>query len=143
LTSVVAEPADSRVEADRSTLDVEGSHGRRGARRILFDLGARVPVERVNLGLPELNTVVAVELLSREGPQDPWRHVAGRHFYRVNTADGELRNGPIDIATDTDRFWLARQVDGTGAAAGARSICRSPGRRAMSCSSPEVPARSC
>jgi hypothetical protein len=119
VTSVVAEPADSRIEAERSTLDVEGSTGGVARGEYQFDLGARVPVERVNLGLPELNTVVAVELLSRESPQDPWRHVAGRQFYRVNTADGELRNGPIDIATDTDRFWLARQVNGTGAATGA------------------------
>jgi hypothetical protein len=118
VTSVVAEPADSSIEAERSTLDVEGHMAGAARGEYQFDLGARVPVERVNLGLPELNTVVAVELLSRESPQDPWRHVAGRQFYRVNTADGELRNGPIDIATNTDRFWLARQVDGTGDATG-------------------------
>jgi hypothetical protein len=117
VTSVVAEPADGRMEVERSTLDVEGSTIGVARGEYLFDLGARVPVERVNLGLPELNTVVAVELLSRASPQDPWRHVAGRQFYRVNTADGEVRNGTIDIATDTDRFWLARQVDGTGAGA--------------------------
>jgi hypothetical protein len=116
LTSVVAEPADSRIEVERSTLEVAGSV--RGAPgEYQFDVGARLPIERINLGLPEINTVVAMELLSRRHPQDPWRHVAGRQFYRINTADGELRNEPIDIATDSDRYWLARTVDHSGTSA--------------------------
>jgi hypothetical protein len=115
LTSVVAEPADGRLEAERSTLEVAGSANGVARGETQFDVGARLPIERINLGLPELNTVVAVELLSRMHPQDPWRHVAARQFYRVNTADGELRNGPIDIATDFDRYWLARAVGLNGA----------------------------
>jgi hypothetical protein len=110
LTSVVAEPADSRIEVERSTLEVEGSASGVARGEYQFDLGARLPIERINLGLPEINTVIAVELLSRGRPQDPWRHVAGRQFYRVNTADGELRNEPIEVATDADRYWLARAV---------------------------------
>jgi hypothetical protein len=78
-------------------------------------VGARLPIERINLRLPELNTVLAVELQSRRQPQDPWHHVASRQLYRINTADGELRNEPIDIATDSDRYWLARTVDRSGA----------------------------
>jgi hypothetical protein len=114
LTAVVAEPADSRIEAERSTLEVAGNtHGvARGEYQ--FDLGARLPVERINLGLPEVNTVVAVELLSRMHLQDPWRHVAGRQFYRISSGDNELRNDPIDIAADHDRYWLAR-VSGANA----------------------------
>jgi hypothetical protein len=114
LTSVVAQPADGRLEAERSTLETAGSASGVARGEYQFDLGARLPIERVNLGLPELNTVAAVELLSRMDPQDPWRHVAARQFYRVNTADGELRNGPIDIATDSDRYWLARGVGSKG-----------------------------
>jgi Protein of unknown function (DUF3999) len=118
LTSVIAEPADSRIEAERATLAVAG--GTQGVARgeYAFDLGARLPVERINLELPELNTVAAVELQSRAHPQDPWRRIAVGKFYRVNTADGELRNAPIDIATDSDRYWLARQAGG-GAPTGA------------------------
>jgi Protein of unknown function (DUF3999) len=116
LTSVVAEPADSRMEVERSTLEVAGSaQGAPG--EFQFDVGARLPIERINLGLPELNTVAAVELQSRRRPQDPWRHVVSRQFYRINTADGELRNEPIDIAADSDRYWLARTVDRSGGSA--------------------------
>jgi hypothetical protein len=115
LTSVVAEPADSRIEVERSTLEVAGNARDGAPGEYQFDVGARLPIERINLGLPELNTVVAVELRSRRHPQDPWRHVASRQFYRVDTADGELRNEPIDIATDSDRYWLARTGDRSGA----------------------------
>jgi hypothetical protein len=117
LTAVVAEPADSRVEVERSTLEVAGSARGGAPGEYEFDVGARLPIERINLGLPELNTVVAVELQSRRHPQDPWRHVASRQFYRINTADGELRNEPIDIATDSDRHWRARTQDRSGASA--------------------------
>jgi hypothetical protein len=118
LTSVSAEPADSRAEAELSTLAVLG--GTQGIARgeYQFDLGARLPIERVNLELPDLNTVIAVELRSRAHPQDPWRHIAAGKFYRINTADGELRNAPIDIVADTDRYWSARQL-AVGAPAGA------------------------
>jgi hypothetical protein len=117
LTSVVAEPADSRIEAERSTLEVAGSASGVARGEYQFDLGARLPIERINLELPELNTVIAVELLSRGRPRDAWRRVASRQFYRVNTADGELRNAPIDVAADSDRYWLARAAGLNGAPA--------------------------
>jgi hypothetical protein len=122
LTAVTAEPAESRIEAERSTLEVEGRMGGGARGEFEFDLGARLPIERVNLGLPEQNTVVGAELLSRAHPQDPWRHVAGRQFYRINTAAGEVRNGPVDIATDSDRYWLARPADGSGGASAAAPL---------------------
>jgi hypothetical protein len=119
LSAVVAEAADSRIEAERSTLEVAGSPAGSAPGDYEFDFGARLPVERINLGLPEVNTVVAVELLSRMRPQDPWRHIARGQFYRVNTADGELRNSPLDIAVDSDRYWLVRAAGASGATAGA------------------------
>jgi len=63
--------------------------------------------------------VIGVELLSRRQPQDPWRLVADRQFYRVNTADAELRNLPVDVATNSDRYWLARAVGPSGLPTGA------------------------
>jgi hypothetical protein len=118
LTSVIAEPADSRVEAPRSTLEITASPKDTARGEYEFYLVTRLPIERVNLILPERNTVVAVQLLSRMRPQDPWRRVAGAEFYRVNNGDAELHNDPIDIATDADRYWLARMSapNGVGAA---------------------------
>ena len=143
LTAVLAEPAESRIEAERSTLEVVGSTSGVVRGEYRFDLGARLPVERINLGLPEINTVVAVELLSRMHPQDPWRHVAGRQFYRISSADGELRNDPTDIASDYDRTGWPALPARTAHPRQNRFACKSPGRRAMSCSLPEARVRSC
>lgn len=117
LTAVVAEPADGRIEVERQTLEVLGSVNSAARGEYQFDLGARLPIERIDLGLPELNTVVVVALLSRAHLNDPWRAVAGKQFYRINTADGELRNSALDIATDSDRYWLARSTDPAAARA--------------------------
>jgi hypothetical protein len=108
LTSVIAEPADSRVEAPRTTLEIAGSLRDAARGEYEFDLGGRMPIDRINLILPERNTVVAVQLFSRMRLQDPWRRVAGTEFYRVNNGDAELRNEPIATAADADRYWLAR-----------------------------------
>jgi hypothetical protein len=115
LTAVIAEPADSRVEAERYALEITGNISGVAPGEYQFDLGTRLPIERINLGLPEINTVVAVELLSRSHPQDPWRRVAARQFYRVASGDGELNNEPIDIGVDADRYWLARPANTLGA----------------------------
>jgi hypothetical protein len=118
LTALIAEPADSRAEAERAILEVAGSTQGLAPGEYQFDLGARLPIERLDLRLPELNTVVAVELSSRVRPQDPWRHIDRRQFYRVATAAGELRNQPVDIAVNRDRYWLARAAGAAGAATG-------------------------
>jgi hypothetical protein len=121
LTAVVAEPADSRVQARQALLEVAADAHAATAGEYLFDLGARLPIESVNLLLPENNTVVDMELSSRRNPRDPWHTVARRQFYRVDTADGELRNQALDmhtlqIAADSDRYWMARMVAPSGAA---------------------------
>jgi hypothetical protein len=109
------------VEAARFTLDVAGDGRGAAAGEYRFDLGAHLPIESVNLALPEINTVVNMELWSRRNPQDPWHAVVRRQFYRVDTVDGELRNQAIDVATDSDRYWLARAA-GPGGAASAKPL---------------------
>lgn len=118
LTSVIAETADGRAQAPRSTVDIVGSVIGAARLEYEFDVGAHLPVDRVNLTLPERNTVIAVELLSRTHAQDAWRRVAATGFYRVMNGDAELQNKPLDIAVDSDRYWLARvsPASGVGAA---------------------------
>jgi hypothetical protein len=79
-----------------------------------FDLGARLPVERVNLVLPEVNAVYAVEFSSRPREQDAWIPVTRAGFYRLSTADGEQRNGDVSVGLHRDRYWQAR-ILGDGA----------------------------
>lgn len=108
LTGVLAEPARETLEAARASLMVPGKAVAGQEREFEFDLDASPPIDRVNLELPELNTTIAADLLSRANPKASWRPVVHAGLYRLKSAGTELRNGPIHVAPDSDRYWLAR-----------------------------------
>lgn len=108
LTSVLAEPAKQNVDARHTSLKVSAAASKSPPGEFEYDLGARLPVDRVNLELPDTNTVVDVELLSRVRSTDPWRSVRRSGFYRLKNDGEELRNGPVPVALNTDRRWLLR-----------------------------------
>jgi hypothetical protein len=83
-----------------------------------FDLGARPPVNQVNLVLPETNSASNVQLLSREKESDPWRPIVSGNFFRMRDGNSERQNAALEIGRDTDRYWLARFEQAPGAAAG-------------------------
>jgi hypothetical protein len=114
ITSVVAELAESPAAPVRATLEVGGTPDPVNANDYLFDLGAHAPVSRVNVLLPEVNTIVGVELSSRRMAKDPWRVVARAGFYRLKTVDAEQQNAPLEVRVDDDRYWRARITDGAG-----------------------------
>jgi len=108
LTSVTAVAPGSERRDATSTITVGGSavHDKSGG--VAFDLGASLPVTQVSVTLPEANSVLNLELLSRRRVTDSWRPVTTGEFYRVRQDSTERSNPPIAIAPDTDRFWLAR-----------------------------------
>ncbi len=108
LTAVLGEPAIQNVDARHTSLSLAAVPTKNAPGEFEYDLGARVPVDRVNLELPDINTVVDVELLSRERSQDPWHFVRRSGFYRLKSEGEELRNGPVSVAPNTDRHWLLR-----------------------------------
>jgi Protein of unknown function (DUF3999) len=109
----VAEPAESPAAPVRATLEIGATPDPVNANDYLFDLGAHAPVSRVNVLLPEVNTIVGVELSSRRMAKDPWRVVARAGFYRLKT-DAEQQNAPLEVRVDDDRYWRARITDGAG-----------------------------
>jgi Protein of unknown function (DUF3999) len=114
LTSVLAEPADSPLEPLWAALDVVGISDSARPAEYVFDLGAHPPVSRINVLLPDANSVLDVSLSSRRAQQTPWRPVTRAGFYRLKTADGEQQNSPIKIGVDADRYWQARIINGGG-----------------------------
>lgn len=108
LTSAAAEPATDRDTAERFHLIVPGTPVRNQPGEFEFDLGARPPVDRVNIELPESNSIINAEFLSRSDARDPWHHVASGAIYRLQGADRELRNAPLVITITQDRLWLLR-----------------------------------
>jgi len=114
LTGVLAEPAAGTKGIERSKLSVNGSPVVAEPGRFEFDLGATVPVDRVNLALPERNSILLAELKSRANLSEPWQPALKRGFYRLETRNGEMSNGPVAIAPTMHRHWLVRMGEQAG-----------------------------
>jgi len=110
LTNVLAEPAAGRIEPDRASFEVIGVADPKNPREYAFDLSAHPPVSRVNVVLPDLNSVTDIELSSRSMANAPWRVIARSVFYRLKTPDAEQQNSALEVGADTDRYWRARIV---------------------------------
>jgi hypothetical protein len=108
LTSVLAEPARQNVDARHASRNISATAAKKTPGEFEYELGARLPVDRVNLELPDTNTVVEVELLSRAYSSDSWHTVRRCGFYRLKSDGEELRNGPVSVALNTDPHWLLR-----------------------------------
>ena len=111
LSSVTADTAD-RPETAYASLDVEGRPDPVDSRAYVFDLGAHPPVTRLNLTLPEANSLNRVEFFSRRAPSEAWRGRNVADVYRIATTDGERSNPPIDVGIDHDRYWRTRVIQG-------------------------------
>ena len=117
LTSILGEPAKQSVGALHASMHVAATVAQKPVRgEFEYDLGAALPVDRINLDLPDINTVVDVELLSRAHPQDVWLAVRHGGFYRLKSDGEELRNGPMTVSPGgtvtgppgAGRYWLVR-----------------------------------
>jgi hypothetical protein len=124
VTAVSGEPARDHIDVERSNLTVSGRPAADKRGEFEFDLGARLPIDRLNIELPEPNTVVEIELFSRARPSDAWRFIERRGFYRIRSGgtgdSAELRNGPVPIGLISNRYWLVR-ADARGGGLGSGS----------------------
>ena len=116
LTAVSAEPAATDIEVKRLSLSAPGVAVEGHAGEYLIDLGAHVPIDRINLDLPELNTVATADFESRDEPAQPWNPIAHATLYRLRASDGsELKNPPVRITLSSARYWRVRVAhDGGG-----------------------------
>lgn len=119
LVSASIETAEATPDLAYSRLVVTGKAVADHPGEFEFDLGALAPTERINLELPVLNTVVGAELLSRPTPNGPWRSMLRSVFYRLSSNGGQLRNGPLEVPTTSDRYWLVRIAQSGNLGAGA------------------------
>jgi Protein of unknown function (DUF3999) len=109
LNNVLAEPAANLTEPDRDSLDVGGVADPKNPREYTFDLSAHPPVSRLNVLLPDPNSVIDVELSSRRAANAQWRVIIHSGFYRLKAPDAaEQQNASLEVSPDTDRYWRAR-----------------------------------
>jgi len=117
ITAVDATLVTASVPVARLQIEVDGAAVTGQSDLYDFDLGAELPVDRVELVLPQLNTVAHAELLAREGATADWRTLNSLNMYRLQSANGELLSPPVEIATVPARHWRIK-VDPRGGGIG-------------------------
>ena len=108
LASVQGEVGDVLVEPPRRTRTVEGVADPTEANAYVFRLGAAVPVDRITLALPEINTVAPITWEGRLRAEDPWRLIGASVVYRVRQEEGEAQSAEFPIVRVPLRFIRAR-----------------------------------
>jgi hypothetical protein len=107
-TAVSATPVADAVPVERERAEATGATQPGQAGVYLFDLGAQLPVDRVELQLPDINTVAEVEVSARRDPRDEWQEVTRGAVYRLQTASGELTSPPLSAAAQPRRYWRVK-----------------------------------
>jgi hypothetical protein len=108
LDAVRAEFSDRLVETARQWTEALGSVVADKENEYQFDLGGALPVDRVAIELPELNSVVPAQLAARATPDEPWRPVTSLVAYRLRQDAGEVSAPPLVVVPATYRYWLLR-----------------------------------
>jgi hypothetical protein len=107
LTAVEATPIAPAAAITRSSWIVDATAVADKPGEFLFSSSAHLPVDRINLQLPEQNSVANAEFYSRAKATDTWRRIATMDLYRLRNgaADTELINPASAITPNEDGFW--------------------------------------
>jgi hypothetical protein len=108
LNAVRAEFGDRVLETPRQWAEASGTAVIDKENEYQFDLGGALPVDRIAIELPEVNSVAPAQLLARAVPEDPWHPVTSLVTYRLRQDAGEVSAPPLAVAPSTYRYWLLR-----------------------------------
>jgi len=115
--NVRAEPAAKLVPSPRIWQTVSASPVAGKAGEYSYDLGGYFPVDRLRVELPQVNSLVQLQIHSRAQPNDPWRLSLSAVAYRLRDRDTEVTSPEIAVTTNSRRYWLLR-VDQKGGGVG-------------------------
>lgn len=108
LMAVRGEFGDRVLETPRQWAEAVGSPVLDKENEFQFDLGGALPVDRIAIELPELNSVVPAQLAARATPGEPWHEVTSIVTYRLRQDGGEVSPPPLAVAPTAYRYWLLR-----------------------------------
>ena len=114
--SASVEPAMAQAQTMRRSTVHEVQRSEKEG-EYLVDLGAPLRVQKVQIDLPQQNTVSAIELLARARPADPWQHIDRSTYYRLLHGGQEWRNPERTVSAPSARYWQLK-VDSRGGGLG-------------------------
>ena len=88
--SVVAEPAAGLVSPRRVWQKISGEAVAGQAGEYRYDLGGPFPFDRLRVDLPQLNSLVQLQILSRAKSDEPWRLKTRATAYRLRRDETEV-----------------------------------------------------
>jgi hypothetical protein len=112
-----AELTASTVSAARVWQKIagEGVSGKTGD--YSYDLGGPFPFDRLRIELPQVNSLVQLQILARAKSADEWRPVTSAIAYRLRNRDAEVTSPEIVLTSGGERYWMLR-VDPKGGGVG-------------------------
>lgn len=113
------------VEGVEAVLDAEAEPERRWMPLVptrsessyVFDQRGVLPVDRLEVALPQSNTLARITLSSSDQQDGPWRTRYDGLVYRLSIEGRELSTPPLIVPRTTDRFWKM-DVDPAGGGLG-------------------------
>jgi hypothetical protein len=107
------------AQADRMWKEVVARAGAAAPGDYAFDVGGHFPLDRLEFRLPQENSVVPLQVLSRDDPKQKWSFVASAVAYRIRQDGREVTGPPLVLGPNPHRYWLLRaDVKGGGPGAG-------------------------
>jgi Protein of unknown function (DUF3999) len=80
-----------------------------------FDFGMQAPIDRLNLELPEANTVVEAAIYARLGRSADWQPINRGRLYRLHVPNvADLTNAPLSIPVTVARHWKVNVANAGG-----------------------------
>ncbi len=117
--TVSAEPSPIVVATPRLWQSFTASSGKNG--EYSYDLGGAIEFDRLRVKLPQVNSLVQLQMFSRAKSNDEWRLATSALAYRLRERDAEVTSPEIIVASHGERYWLLR-VDQTGGGAGSGDL---------------------
>ena len=115
--SVVGELAAGVVSPRRVWQKINGAAVAGQAGEYRYDLGGPFPFDRLRVDLPQLNSLVQLQILSRAKSDEPWRLKTRATAYRLRGDETEVSSPEIALTNVGERYWLLR-VDQKGGGVG-------------------------
>lgn len=118
LTKVDARTASPSPEQPRRWVEISASRSPEKQGEYVFDISGRMPIDRIRILLPQVNTLVTATLLYREKDRDPWRRGPSALAYRLRIRGEEISGPDITLDPTPYRYWQLRIDPGGGLGSG-------------------------
>ena len=119
--AVVAESSPTVIASPRLWQSFTASAAAGTAGEYNYDLGGAIKFDRLRVQLPQVNTLVQVQVFSRAKSSDEWRSVTSALAYRLRQRDAEINSPEIIVTSQGERYWLLR-VDQKGGGVGSGAL---------------------